>query len=73
MSRRFKSRNHRAVADPAAAPTEPVVLDDSNSYLDTFENVRKPLELAARRYVTAESTVAAEKSAAAETAAAADG
>lgn len=60
MSRRFKSRNFRAVAQPDAEPTAPVVLDDSNSYLDTFENVRKPLELNARRYAVAESTVAAE-------------
>jgi hypothetical protein len=60
MSRRFKSRNHRAVAQPDAEPSEPVVLDDSNSYLDTFENVRKPLTLNARRYAVAESTEAAE-------------
>lgn len=73
MSRRFKSRNVRAHADPAAEPTGPVVLDDSNSYLDRFENVRKPLKLAGRVYVTAEATIAAENLAAADAAAASEG
>ena len=58
MSRRFKSRNVRALADPKAKPLPPVELTDDNSVLDPWENVRKPLELNARRYAEAESIVA---------------
>lgn len=71
MSRRFKSKLHRVQAQPDALPEAPLVLDDSNSFVDvTQPDVRKPLQLHARQYVTAESTLAADKIAAENLAAA---
>jgi hypothetical protein len=53
MSRRFRNRHARVQAQPDAEPGEPLVLDDSNSFLDPLENIRKPLVLNARAYVQA--------------------
>jgi hypothetical protein len=76
MSRRFKSRHHKVIAQPDASPvpwatpSSPIALDDSNSYVNpTQSDCRIPLDLDAREYRTAESTLAAEKSAAAAAAA----
>ena len=56
MSRRFKGRRARAIADPHAEPAPPAALDDSNSYADPWQPDRRvPRTLNARRYVTAES------------------
>jgi hypothetical protein len=65
MSRRFKGRHHKVIARPDAEPTPPVVLDDSNSYVNpTQSDCRIPFEMVTRDYRVAESTLAAEKSAA---------
>jgi hypothetical protein len=65
MSRRFKNRHHKVIAQPDAEPTPPRVLDDSNSYVNpTQSDCRIPFEMDAREYRVAESTLAAEKSAA---------
>lgn len=54
MSRRFKGRHARVQADPHALPAPPVVLDDSNSYVDvTQPDTRRPLTLVGRRFATA--------------------
>ena len=64
MSRRFKNRHHKVIAKPDAEPTPPVVLDDSNSYVNpTQSDCRIPFEMDAREYRVAESTIAAEKAA----------
>jgi hypothetical protein len=63
------SCGRRIQADPGALPAEPVVLDDSNSFVDVLEgSVRKPLVLNTRRYAVAG---ADEKTAAPETSGAA--
>jgi hypothetical protein len=57
MSRRFKGRHAKVQADPKAKPTPPVVLDDSNSYVDPTQSDRRiPNELNTRHYAKAEST-----------------
>jgi hypothetical protein len=62
MSRRFKGRHARVEAAPDAKPEPPLVLDDSNSFVDPMEpDVRKPLVLNGRRYAVAESIEAAER------------
>lgn len=74
MSRRFKGRHAKVVADPAAEPVEPAPLDDSNSFVDPLQPDRRiPDDLNTRDYREAESTIAAreEKRAAAASAAAA--
>jgi hypothetical protein len=67
MSRRFKNRHHKVIAQPDALPEPPVVLDDSNSYVNpTQSDCRIPFEPNGRDYRVAESTLAAEEGAAAQ-------
>jgi hypothetical protein len=70
VSRRFKGRHARVQADPYEKAAPAVVLDDSNSFVDVLEGVRKPLVLNRRRYAVAG---ADEKTAAPETSGAASG
>lgn len=49
MSRRFRNRHAKVIADPGAMPSPPVVLDDSNSEVDpTQPDRRRPLPGAVR-------------------------
>lgn len=54
MSRRFKGRHAKVQADPAAKPSPPVVLDDSNSIVDPY-GTRTAKVLNHRHYARAES------------------
>jgi hypothetical protein len=59
MSRRFRNRHAKVVADPAALPVPPVALNDSNSYVDVLQPDRRiPLTLNSRAFVVAESSLA---------------
>lgn len=62
MSRRFKGRHGKVIAQPKARPEKPVALDDSNSFVDPMQpDCRKPKVLNSRAYVRAESTPPAPK------------
>lgn len=62
MSRRFKNRHAKVRANPHAKPAEPVVLDDSNSYVDVLQPDRRiPKELNGRALVKASTTVDRER------------